>query len=134
MNYHLPLSLALLAIGMTSTAGESISDELAKLKGQPIANVTARLGNPESQQPSLGGATFFWTYSVRVEYAPVTRSRTEYGSGRPNTYETRGYSDLPTTQFCRLQVATDSNGTIAEAVHSGSNAACASMVRKLVAP
>ena len=59
MNYHLPLSLALLAIGMTSTAGESISDELAKLKGQPIANVTARLGNPESQQPSLVGATFF---------------------------------------------------------------------------
>ena len=134
MNCHLKLCLALAAIGISYAAAESISDELAKLKGQPVGNVTARLGDPESQQPRPGGTTYIWTYSVRVEHAPITRSQTEYGSGRPSTYETRGYSSLPITQSCSLQVAADSAGTIAEAMHSGSNAACASMVRKLGEP
>jgi hypothetical protein len=134
MRWNFRLSLAVLAMGSSSMAAESISDELAKLKGQPVGNVTARLGNPESQQWGQSGTTYLWTYSARVEHAPITRSQTEYSSGRPSTYETRGYSQLPLTQSCRLQVVADSVGTIAEATHSGPNAACASMVQKLAAP
>jgi hypothetical protein len=58
MRCNFRLSLAVLAMGTSSIAAESISDELAKLKGQPVGNVTARLGNPESQQWGQSGATY----------------------------------------------------------------------------
>ena len=78
MRCNFRLSLAVLAMGTSSIAAESISDELAKLKGQPVGNVTARLGNPESQKWGQSGATYLWTYSARVQHAPITRSQTEY--------------------------------------------------------
>ena len=134
MSLHFRFLLAVLAMGAFSIAAESISDELAKLEGRPVEYIRAHLGNPESQQSGANGVAYLWAYSTRVQHAPTTRERTEYGSGRPSTYESRGYSELPLTQSCKLQVVADGAGMITEATHSGSNAACASMVQKLAPP
>lgn len=119
-----PLLLAALLAGCGRV--QSIDDNFASLKGQPIAAVEARLGPPAGRQ----GAVSVWTDQVRDD-TPVLRDKVIYDYGRASTVQVMERPELPPLKTCTLTVQTDTSGTIVSVDRNGTGAACAPMARKV---
>ncbi len=122
---------ALALLTASAAQAQSVRAELAKLKGQPVQDVVARLGAPEAQEPAGSGTAYVWTSEMRVRNAPVVTNRTDFGAGRPNRVQAIEYANQ--IQTCRLRVVADEAGKVTDATTSDANQACASLVRKLAA-
>jgi hypothetical protein len=123
------LGLFSLALALSGCASiHTPEQDLAKLQGQPIQAVIAKLGTPDFEQIATGGTTYGWFAETRVD-VPTKTTTTEYSSGRPNTVETVSY--LRQTQTCMLRLAADAAGIIAAFEWQGSNEACSPLFRKL---
>jgi hypothetical protein len=121
------LTLALL---VTACAQIDKADApLPLLKGQTVASVAAKLGDPEQQDGAL-----VWTMETRAPVTPVPSTRVSYASGVPNKIETLSYPDPPRVETCTLRVVADGAGTIASNEWQGSRAGCYAMSRKLTSP
>ncbi len=120
-----PLLAALALSGCAQT--ETVDGELSKLKGQPARSVLDRLGKPDSEQASAAGTVYAWTVETRV-MMPVTKTVTDYSSGRPNSVEQTTMEQQ--RQACVLNLSANTAGTIDSADVRGPNAACAALTRK----
>jgi hypothetical protein len=111
---------------------ETIEAAVGRLKGQPVQSVVQRLGEADSRVPAADGTAWIWTVRVRVPHAPITETVTTYATGFRSTSQTAGYSAVPLPETCTLRVRATRAGIIAAAEARGSNAACASVVHKLL--
>ncbi len=123
---------SLLALALVSAVAASASaqpKELIALKGQPVQPVIDKLGAPESEDKTASGATTYgWTVKSMVDM-PTRVTRTDYASGRPNTYETTEMRRQLTP--CTLRLTVDASGTIGDVQADGQFPACAAIVDKL---
>ena len=123
--FSVPLLVVLAVSGCAQT--ETVDGELAKLRGQPARSVIDRLGKPDSEQASAAGTVYAWTVETRV-MMPVTRTVTDYSSGRPNTVEQTTMEQQ--RQTCILNVSANAAGTVDSVDVRGPNAACAPLTKK----
>jgi hypothetical protein len=87
-------------------------EDVAGLKGQPVQQIIAKFGPPESEHKADKGTLYVWTVRTRVD-TPTRMTRTDYSSGRPNTIETMAMR--PQVQACTLTVVADGTYTITDA-------------------
>jgi hypothetical protein len=119
----------LAALATMACASVSAADQdLAKLKGQPVQPVIAKLGPPESQQQTGSGSTYAWTLKTRVN-TPTRTTTTDYAAGRPNTSETM--TMVPQLLSCTLRLQVDAAGIIGGVEQDGSFQACGAFADKL---
>jgi len=110
------------------TSVSAPDQDLAKLKGQPVQPVIAKLGAPASQQKAEGGTSYAWTLESHVD-VPERTTTTEYSTGRPNEVETMAL--VPRMQSCTLSLLVDGSGLITAVQQDGSYQACGAFGAKL---
>jgi hypothetical protein len=124
----LSVVLVVVLVGASGAAVAAPPEDVAALKGQPVQQIVARLGPPDSEQKAGSATTYVWTVKTRVE-TPTRTTTTDLSTGRPNTYDTMAMR--PQEESCSLSVVTDGAGTITDADRQGPYPACAALARKL---
>jgi hypothetical protein len=124
---HRALLFSVLALAACTQVAAPDQD-LAKLKGQPIQPVIARLGPPASEQKVGGGTRYAWTMESPVE-AQERTTVTDYSSGRPNQVETMAL--VTRMQSCTLRLSVDGGGVITGVEQDGPYQACGAFGAKL---
>ncbi len=124
---HLGLLFIALSLSACVTTAPPQQD-VAKLKGQSVQTVIAKLGQADSQQQGPGGTTYVWATETPVNM-PVTQTTMEYSTGRPNAVETVVF--VPKMQPCTWRVTADATGVISAAEQDGTYAACGPFASKL---
>ena len=122
-------SLLLVALALSACATvPPPQQDLPKLDGQPVQSVIGRLGPASSQLQVPGGTTYVWTTETPVN-TPVTQTRMDYSTGRPNAVETVVFVEK--MQPCTLRVTANAAGIITAAEKDGVYAACGALASKL---
>jgi hypothetical protein len=124
--------LVAIALGASACAPvEGITPAAASLKGQPVSNVVAKLGAPESQQQIEGRTAYIWTSETRAPVIPIQTTTVNDATGVPNTVETLRSPVQGQMEACTLRVFVDGAGSVVATTWEGSKAGCQPLAQKL---
>lgn len=119
--------LTLMATLLVALAGcaTALNDQLAAYQGQPIQNLVAKLGFPNSEQTIMRRKVYTWsnggTYSSSE---PVTTTTTGYIGTRPVSATSTSYISSADYLSCTIRIVVDENDRIMRWQWSGNNGPC----------
>lgn len=127
--------IAFLAAGLLAgcvSVYDQMNTGLAALVGQDIKIAVNKIGYPDSQREMMGATIYTWAMEHHgAMVLPTVSTTTGSIGGTPYSQNTYGSEVVSTHAQCKIELATDSSGTITRYQWNGNGRGCGRYTRAL---